>query len=313
MLFFGGTQHPLDHPTSKNIKRAYTGTTTESERPCLFVVGGVCFTVPLSWPRPILSALQTENFIEITDVSWSLGYCDACASGDRQPNLSPHLASHRSVAKCGELAVSRQRSHLPLAELGKKRHWVWSFCFIPQDRRKSRVSDWNKRSKLGEIGWVLGCFWGHCKSSKKSSEMNKISFTWTPPPPPSPRNEQKCALRTSTLRPLCIKNTIWSPKCDFFFENPYLPNEFRSFHWTSANFCDGPSAITFCSCLSIRRSRNIQANKNASDEKLYEIEKRLKWNWCTRVRPYKRPHVYVNFSSDTEKAMIQRPIAKRFL
>ena len=58
-------------------------------------------------------------------------------------------------------------------------------------------------------------------------------------PPPFPWNEQNFALQASTLRPTYIQNTIWSLKCDFF-ENPTLPNEFCSFYWASANFCDGP-------------------------------------------------------------------------
>ena len=59
---------------------------------------------------------------------------------------------------------------------------------------------------------------GHRKSSQKPTETNKISFTWNPLSPPW--NEQKFALQASTLRPMCIQNTIWSLKCDFF-ENPH--------------------------------------------------------------------------------------------
>ena len=67
---------------------------------------------------------------------------------------------------------------------------------------------------------VLRFLRGHRKSSQKASEMNKISFTWNPLPPP--KMNKKIALQASTPRPMCIQNTIWSMKCDFF-ENPHPP------------------------------------------------------------------------------------------
>ena len=96
---------------------------------------------------------------------------------------------------------------------------------------------------------------GHRKSSQKPSETNKISFTWNPlpPPPPPPRNEQKFALQASTLRPMCIQNTIWSLKCDFF-EIPHPPKQIL---FVSLGFCELlrwplKAVIAFTSVVEIR-------------------------------------------------------------
>ena len=72
---------------------------------------------------------------------------------------------------------------------------------------------------------------GHRRSSQKPSESNKIRSTWNPLPS---RNKQKFALQASTLRLMCIQNTIWSRRCNFF-ENPHPSKQIL---FVSLGFCE---------------------------------------------------------------------------
>ena len=67
---------------------------------------------------------------------------------------------------------------------------------------------------------------------RRSPATRKIVSLETPP---SPWNEQKLALQASTLRPMCIQNTIWSLNCDFFFETPHPPKRIL---FVSIGFCE---------------------------------------------------------------------------
>ena len=71
---------------------------------------------------------------------------------------------------------------------------------------------------------------GNHKSSQKPSETNtQIS----PPPPPRPRNEQKFALQA--LADQCAYKRPFEALSVIFVKPHSFLNEFRSFHWASAN------------------------------------------------------------------------------
>ena len=143
------------------------------------------------------------------------------------------------------------------------RDWAhgWTICDTACSQFRGRV--WAGGTSVNSQRFLLfvsscehfGCFRqkgetaylrGHCKSSQKPSETNKNSSTWNPLPP-SKWTEQNFALQASTPKSMCIQNTIWTLKRVFFESPPPLPNEFCSFQWASANFCDGPlSILIFC-------------------------------------------------------------------
>ena len=75
----------------------------------------------------------------------------------------------------------------------------------------------------------------------KNDAWIKISFTWNPSLPPKRTLEK---VRTSGFSDQCVYKTPFEAWSAIFSKTPTgtLPNEFCSFHWASANFCDGPLA-----------------------------------------------------------------------
>ena len=104
------------------------------------------------------------------------------------------------------------------------------------ERENPLYEDQVRRWPVVTLPYIIG---GHRRSSQKPRETNKISFTWNPS---LHRNEQKFALQASTLRPMCIQNTIWSLKCDFF-DNLHPP---KRISFNSSGFCELLRWPLFC-------------------------------------------------------------------
>ena len=89
------------------------------------------------------------------------------------------------------------------------------------------------------------------KVRRSPAKRTKLVSLETPSHPhPHPRNEQKFALQASTLRSMCIKNTIWSLKCDFFEIPPPSQTNFVRFSGLLRTFAIVPK------CDSLHSSSN---------------------------------------------------------
>ena len=79
------------------------------------------------------------------------------------------------------------------------------------------------------------------KVGRSPAKRTKLISLETPSLPP-----KRTKIRTSGFNSqtnVYMKHHL-KPQMRFFSKNPTLVNEFCSFHWASANFCDGPSSHT---------------------------------------------------------------------
>ena len=82
----------------------------------------------------------------------------------------------------------------------------------------------------------LGKLGATAKVRRSPAKRTKLVSLETPSLPPKRREVRTSGSNSQTT--VSYKHHL-KPKVRFFSKTPTLPNEFCSFHWASANFCDG--------------------------------------------------------------------------